>query len=253
MPGPEQQIIYRNADGRELSYADLEDLPVAVDWNSIESDSVPVQAHEFHLVARNAGRKGDYADAIKLLAESSRLAPDWPYPMYDAAFACLLMGDFENALKYYERVDKMSPRGFLNTKAALDTLYKENKEEYPKGLYLAYLQIDGMQNKDDQLERLKELLETNPGFAPGWLSYATIEINEKLKNSAINRGLELDPDPETKGLLLVLKAISLLEENEIEEAVHILCELALDPKSTLTVELKAKTVLANLVKQTRTQ
>ncbi len=249
MSQPDRQVIYRDSEGRELALSDLENLPDTIDWNRVGAEDIPVQAHEFHQAARNAGRKGDYSDAIKLLAEASRLAPDWPYPMYDAAFACLLAGDPENALKYYERVDALAPRGFFNSKVALATLRKEQSGELPKGVYLAFTQVEEIQNREERMNRLKELLETNPGFAPGWLLYATLEENEKLKSKAITRALELDPDQETKGMLLVLKALSLIDLNEIEEAVRLLCERALDPESTLITEHKAKTVLAHLVKQ----
>jgi hypothetical protein len=60
--------------------------------------------------------------------------------------------------------------------------------------------------------------------------------------------LEHDPDPETKGVLLINRAIILHRQGDRESAVTILGELALDPQSTLGTEMLAKSTLASFVR-----
>jgi hypothetical protein len=63
---------------------------------------------------------------------------------------------------------------------------------------------------------------------------------------AITKGLEGDPDPETKGSLLINKAL-MLRGVDPDTALGILGELALDPSSTLGTESFAKAALAGVI------
>jgi hypothetical protein len=66
---------------------------------------------------------------------------------------------------------------------------------------------------------------------------------------AITRGLEHDPDLETKGMLLINRALVLHRRDDRDGAVKILGELALDPQSTLSTEALAKATLAQVLRQ----
>jgi len=59
------------------------------------------EAQTLHQQARQAGARGDYAEALPLLTRAAALAPGWPYPIYDRAYTHLLMGNFEAALADY--------------------------------------------------------------------------------------------------------------------------------------------------------
>ena len=61
------------------------------------------------------------------------------------------------------------------------------------------------------------------------------------------QGLEQDPDPDTKGMLLINRAMLLHHHGDRDGALAILGELALDPQSTLGVEMMAKAMLAQIV------
>ena len=58
---------------------------------------------------------------------NGHLAPDWPYPVYDAAFTYLLQGDSLKAEERYAEVDRMAPRGFFTAKTSLDCLRRDRK------------------------------------------------------------------------------------------------------------------------------
>ena len=45
--------------------------------------------------------------------------PGWAYPVYDAAFAHLLMGDTARAEELYAEVNRMKPDGFYTCKSTL--------------------------------------------------------------------------------------------------------------------------------------
>ena len=64
---------------------------------------------------------------------------------------------------------------------------------------------------------------------------------------AADKGLAHAPDGETKGILLVNKALVLSRRGDRQGAVKILGDLALDPASTLGTEMLAKATLAKLL------
>ena len=64
------------------------------------------------------------------------------------------------------------------------------------------------------------------------------------KLQIIEKGLNTNPDQETKGFLLMNKAITLATTGNESKAVEILGKLALDPHSPLDIELLSKKTLA---------
>jgi hypothetical protein len=61
--------------------------------------------------------------------------------------------------------------------------------------------------------------------------------------TAIERGLAADPDPETKGMLSLNKALTLIGSGDSEDGVELLRALVIDPQSTLATEALAKAML----------
>ncbi len=120
------RLIYRDKNGRELTEADLYNATGRVNWSIIGSHNVSQKALELHSQARQAGSSSDYKKALELLAQASKEAPEWPYPLYDAAFTYLLMGKPDEALENYEAVNKMALAGSLRFKQ-LCTLYARKK------------------------------------------------------------------------------------------------------------------------------
>ncbi|HET8924241.1 MAG TPA: tetratricopeptide repeat protein [Candidatus Acidoferrum sp.] len=90
-------IIFRNADGRTLTAEDLKGVVGTFRYEIVGDTNVPSEARSPHQQARQAGGQGDYKKALNLLERASALAPQWPYPVYDAAYTHLLMKDFDEA------------------------------------------------------------------------------------------------------------------------------------------------------------
>jgi hypothetical protein len=65
---------------------------------------------------------------------------------------------------------------------------------------------------------------------------------------AIERGLKLDPDAETLGMLVINKALILWQREDREQALSLLGELALDRRTTIHAEMVAKLVLRQIFK-----
>ncbi len=96
---------------------------------------------------------------------------------------------------------------------------------------------------------MRELLGAAPAFAPGWKELATLLENDAARLDAIERGLAAHPDPETRGQLLINRAIVLFNQGNRDDAVAILGPLALDPASSLSSAEQAKAALAILLQQ----
>ena len=79
-------IIFRGADGQALAKEDLRGLTGTFQYELVGSVDVPAEARVLHQRGRQAGGIGEYKKALALLEGASRLAPHWPYPVYDTAY-----------------------------------------------------------------------------------------------------------------------------------------------------------------------
>ncbi|MFX1251792.1 MAG: tetratricopeptide repeat protein [Promethearchaeota archaeon] len=245
------KIIFKDAQGNIIKKEDLLNITGKVNYEIIGIENISQRAIGLHQKARVYGQSGNYNKATELLEEAHRAAPKWPYPLYDLAYTYILKKDFRKALLNYEKVDKLAPKGFFTTKVALYTLKKEMSGELPKGMYLAYLQLEWIDDPKEKRERVNALIEHFPNYPPAWkeLSYLLNDMSERKK--AIEIGLKNNPDPETKGVLLINKALIFNMENKNQEAIKILGELIFNSNSTLaTVEL-AKLTLHSITEKDR--
>ena len=245
----EAVVVFRAADGRTLTTADLRGLSGTFQYEILGKSNVPAEAESLHKQGRQAGGAGDYKKAITLLERASSLAPAWPYPVYDMAFTYLLMKDPENARKYYRKTVELAPRGFFTALTALDALDQEAKGDLPAGTYLAYLSLEWMNDPGKKAEAVRQLAKRVPGFAPAWKDLAMQTDSDVEKLAAIEKGLAANPDGETKGILLINKALIMDRSGDHDGAVRLLGELALDPGSTYASEHLAKVTLANIAKK----
>jgi len=209
-----------------------------------ESGVVPsAEAKVLHDKGREAGSRGDYAAALKLLTEAAALAPDWPYPIYDRAFTHLLMNNPDAALLDYQETLKRSPGGFFTAHVAVDTLLREKSGEFPGGLYLAYSMLEAEQDRERQRMVLQQIVAKVPRFAPGWQKFSQFAATPNERLERIDAGLAADPDPETLGMLKVNKAQVLRALGKQDEAREILRAVLSDPKSTVAAIALAKVFL----------
>jgi tetratricopeptide (TPR) repeat protein len=232
------EIIFKDGQGNIIRRKDLLNISGRVNYEIIGTKHISQRARELHQQARVYGQSGNYTKAIELLEEAHTAAPRWPYPLYDLAFTYLLKKDFRNALLNYEKVDKLAPEGFFTSKVALYTLKKEESGELPKGMYFNYLQLEWIDDPKEKRERVNSLIEQFPNYPPAWKELLFLLTDTSERKNAIENGLKTNPDPDTKGMLLINKALILNMENKAQEAIQILGELIFNSNSTLaTVEL----------------
>ncbi len=148
-------------------------------------------------------------------------------------------------MKYYRLTDKIAPKGFYTSKIALHTLERESKGELQKGLYKSYLSLEWTNNPAEKNEMIKLLTEKVPSFTPAWKEYSNLlEGQERL--NAIEKGLEQNPDIETKGMLIINKALALNQNGNFKKASELLTNVIFDPSSTFGNIEMAKFVLNNI-------
>jgi tetratricopeptide (TPR) repeat protein len=241
--------VFTDTTGRTLTMQDLLGATGKVQWASIGSESVPAEARQLHQKARIAGTRGDYRRALELLGRARALAPGWPYPVYDAAYTYLLQGDARAAEGLYAEVDRLSPRGFLACQTTLYGLRRERTGELPAGFCRTFATLEWLDDLPKKKAILEGIVEKYPGFAPAWKELAALLVDADARWQAITKGLDAGPDGETRGMLLIYKALMLLLRGERQEAIRLLGVLALNPVSTLATEALAKATLARVVQQ----
>jgi tetratricopeptide (TPR) repeat protein len=245
---PSHELVFSDDAGHQLTRADLAGATGTVNWEIVGHDAVPAEAERLHQEGRKAGAAGDHARALDLFEQAHKLAPSWPYPVYDAAYTYLLDGDNAHAEERYADVDRLAPRGFFTNKTSLDCLRRERSGELPAEFCRAFTMTEFLP-PDQRREALHALVDRAPDFGAAWheLSEA-ISDDEPARAHAIEQGLAAKSDPDTRGLLLINKAL-LLQESDRATAIRMLSELAVDPASTLGTEQIAKATLAHLLGQ----
>ena len=106
-----------------------------------------------------------------------------------------------------------------------------------------------MDDPGKKADAVRQLVKRVPGFAPAWKEQAMQVGADAEKLAAIEKGLAANPDDETKGILLINKALITDRSGDHEGAVRLLGELALDPASTYATEHLAKVTLASIAKK----
>ena len=243
-------IVFRSADGRTLTFDDLEKASGPIKYEILGDEDVPAEARSLHERGRQAGGAGDYDKAVALLTQASKLAPRWPYPIYDRAFTYLLMKNFDAARADYLATVALAPRGYFTAITSADLLVREKKGELPVGTCLAYSLLESVEDPADQAKQLRELVARVPRVAPAWKDLAHLTEDSAKKMDLIEKGLAAQPDGETRGMLQINKALLLdgKDERDHATAIRLLGELALDPKSTYGTAELAKVSLALLAK-----
>jgi tetratricopeptide (TPR) repeat protein len=205
------------------------------------SDPPPSEtAEQLHHSARQLGQQGNYDGAIAKLERAIQLKPDWAYPYYDLAFTYLLKQDFEQALTYYKKTDALEPLGFFTAKTAIHTLEGEQSGKFPHGIYLAYLQLDWVNDPDEKLEMARSLTQSVPHFPPAWKTLATLLDDPVLEMEALETGLAHEPDPETRGVLLLNRANLIANGGDKTAAIQMVQSILQASESTRGTKAMAK-------------
>jgi len=225
-------IIFKDSLGHSLTRNDLVNATGKVDYEITGDKKIDPKAQMLHQEARALGQAGKYDSSIEKLNEAIKIQPTWAYPIYDLAFTYLLKGDVENALIFYRKTDELEPKGFFTAKTAIYSLEGEKAGKFPKGTYTSYLQIEWADEKSKKLEIAKAITQKVPDFAPAWKELANLSDDKQEKLNAIEQGLSKNPDAETKGILIINKALMLDNEGKKEEARNLLGNLIFSPDVT---------------------
>lgn len=237
------EIKYTGPDGQQVrNLSAVEDGTVKYEMAS--KNAIPPEAKSLHDKGRAAGSAGDHDTALKFFAQAAALAPNWPYPPYDIAFTHLLRKDYTNALAYYRKTDALAPEGFFTCKTALWALDREADGRLHPGTYLAYLSLEWAP-ESDRPALIGKILERSPAFAPIWKKKSSLAKTPEERLEHLEKGLSLEPDPETFGILSLNRAATLHELNRTAEAKEILQALQAPTNSASTRALArdvAKTI-----------
>ena len=187
-----------------------------------------------------------------MFARAHALAPDWAYPLYDVAFTYLLMGDEGRAEEYYASVDRLEPRGFFTSKTFIDSLRRERLGHLPAHFSKAFFLLEHAPRAQKR-GMFQKIAERFPHFPPAWKELAVALDDADGRLAAIERGLALDPDRETLGMLIINKALALQQRGKREQAVRLLSELALDQEATVGTEMLSKLCLRQILGMPQSQ
>ena len=249
-PKPPEALVFRDASGRQLTERDLDGVTGTVQFELIGSDNVSAEATQLHEAAREAGKRGAYDEALSLLDRAQLAAPQWPYPVYDAAWTFLLKGDFEKAEDYYRKTDALAPRGFFMSKTALDSLRREREGTVKRGTYLVITMLEWVTENEKRRDTLRRIVKESPDLPVAWQRLASELDDASEKAQALDEGLRRTPDASTRAMLLINKALLLANQGRRNDAVAILGPLALDAQGTLEGVELAKMALKHLPKAT---
>lgn len=239
-------LVFRDAAGRELRHSDLKNVSGRFTWQLSSNIEVSSEAKKFHELGRTAGQRGDTTAALGYFEQAEKSAPGWPYPVYDAAFTYLLQKQYTKAYVLYRKVDAMAPRGFFTVKTAVHTLKREQEHKLPTGTYLRLVSLEWL-DPSEQAKATQIMTDELPTFAPGWKARAALETNSKKRMEYLNKGLSVPVDDETKGFLMINRALLMNEMGKRAAAVKLLGTLALDPSSPQDIEALAKHSLSSIV------
>jgi tetratricopeptide (TPR) repeat protein len=226
------QLIFKDSTGHVITEEELSKATGQANYEVITDQPINPAAQTLHNEARELGKAGKYDEAIAKLEQATKIQPGWPYPVYDLAYTYLLKGDFDHALKFYKETDQLAPKGFFTAKTALYTLEGEKSGQFPKGLYMTYMQIEWTDNANEKREIAKAITAKVPAFAPAWKELAVLSDDKSEKLKFIELGLSKNLDASTKGILLVNKAILLNESGKKEEATQLLTNLIFNQATT---------------------
>jgi tetratricopeptide (TPR) repeat protein len=239
-------IVITDEKGRQMTPDDLANFTGTLNWSIEDKKDIPEKAQNLLNLGREAGAAGNYDEAVRVLEQAAAAAPGWAYPIYEAAYTHLLMGDLEKAERDYLRVEKLEPRGFFTYQSELDCVRRERAGEFKTGTCQSYVLLSDMPRSAEKQSALKKLLDSSPSLAPAWEKLAGLCDSDQEAMEAIDRGLASRPDPQTRGSLLLNKALILNRQGQYKETIALLEDLVSAPDSSLDTVAKAKYTIGNI-------
>ncbi len=224
-------FVLTDERGQKLEIEDLVNYDGNISYELQTPNWILPEAQELFDQGRVYALETRFEDAIASFEQAAELDPSWPYPIYEMALTYLLMGDADKALQLYQQVDEMAPEGFFTAKVAIDVLRRERDGVVEEGSYIAILYLENLKDREVRQATVKALLEKSEELPRAWQVFANSIEDPEARLEALNRGLSYDPDPQTKAMLLINKAMALGNLNREEEAYELFTEVA-ESKST---------------------
>lgn len=240
-------VIYADDSGNVLRMSDLESSSEFASYDDLSYQNLSPSASHLIMQANEHRNKDHLSEAIQLYEEAIREAPEAPLPVYNLAQTYLNMGEIEQAQYYYELADRLSPKGFYDTKTALYTLKAEQEGDLIPGTYLSYQQIEWAASREQQVTIARDLVNHQVHFAPGWKVLANLLTDLDERQEAIVEGLSYPSDIDTYGNLMVNQALLWDMQGKHQEAIELLGELIFDPNMTVGIQNIAKFALGNIL------
>lgn len=238
-------IVLYDQNGAVLSWAQFQTYNGRLRWELQSDRPVDTRALDLLKNGRDAAMKGDYANAIDLFEEAHRNAPFWEYPVYEIAWAHLLSGDSDTALRYFDRVNAMAPHGFFNSQQASACLTMERDGKVARGTYRRIVQLDRASHDTARMVA-RDVTERSPDYAVGWERLSFFAKDSKDALAAVAKGLAARPDPFTRDLLLMRKAMVTKEQGKTADAIKMLEKMLDAPDLSMAVEAQIKIALPGL-------
>jgi len=250
-PTSDTHIAFRAKDGRVLTWDEVNKVGGEVNYEAVGPKKIPPEAKALYEQGCRAALADDHRLAISLFEQATKIAPGWLHPINDEALEYMLLDDWDQAEKLYARVCDLAPRGFYSASVALDHLRREREGTLPRGTYLRLFYAAYDPDTISKSNTVRSILNKSPAAPMAWQLLAGLENDNQAKLHAISEGLKYDPDPETKGILLMYQAEVLRDQGHEKEAVQLLGGLAMDPRSTMQVEHLSKLFLRNILEGRR--
>jgi hypothetical protein len=234
LPGIEPRITYFDSKGHRLDEAELKTAKGPIRWTFRDEDQVPPQAIRVLNDGMASGAAARFERAMEQFRQAHKIAPRWAQPVYQGAWTALLMADVDLAEMLYVWTDRMVPRGYWTAKSARDCLARERLGEFPHGLYLRYVLLEGSE-RASRTQALEEIVSKHPSFAPAWKDLSVLRESKAGRDEAIASGLAASPDAETRGFLGLHRIQRLQEDGQVVAAEALLKELHESESTTLQV------------------
>lgn len=183
--------------------------------------------------------------------------------LYQFGEAFIAWKDYETAIKYYKKVDSLFPKGYKNTKVWINLWEKYQHKSIGKRHLAIYFDKTNPHKtspfKDiNQFENMFGNIKQDDSLkwiSPFWVEelYKITLDSNPLKNkdsliiNYIEKGLSLKPDIESYGQLMLYKSRYLWQQQDTAQAIQILGDLVLSPKTTHKNRLRARYGLQHLV------
>jgi tetratricopeptide (TPR) repeat protein len=217
--------------------------PPAPPSTAQQQQPVSERARQLHAQGRKHGERGEFELALRYFHEAEKAAPSWPLPLYDMGLTFLFIKADDKALETFTKLDAVAPQGLPGSKRFLDSLRREKDGRVPEGTLHEFLEIERLKDTQEMRRQMQALTQKAPGFAPAWQKLAMAEEKPEEAEKLITKALSLEPDAESRGMLLVYKATLMWRRGEADAARKLLRELLADPTTLPVTAAEARELL----------